>query len=82
MWIASERPSAAERVVDGLFDATARLETFPLSGRNVPEFTERSDLREIIFEQFRIVYKVSESHVDILTVRHTLQLMNDADLGE
>ena len=52
MWIASERPSAAERIVDGLFDATARLETFSLSGRRVPEFVERSDLREIVFEQF------------------------------
>jgi toxin ParE1/3/4 len=82
VWIASERPGAAERIVDGLFDSAERLEAFPLSGRRVPEFQERSDLREIFFEQFRIVYRVSESHVDILTVRHTLQLMNEADLGE
>lgn len=82
VWIASERASAAERIVDGLFDATARLEAFPLSGRHVPEFAERTDLREIFFEQFRIVYKVSERHIDILTVRHTLQTMAEADLGE
>jgi hypothetical protein len=31
---------------------------FPLRGRRVPEFNERTDLREIFFEQFRIVYKV------------------------
>lgn len=81
-WIASERPAAAERIVDGLFAAAERLELFPLSGRHIPEFDDRLDLREVFFEQFRIVYKVADSHVDILTVRHTLQLLDPTDLGE
>lgn len=81
-WIASERPAAATRIVDGLFDAAERLEAFPLRGRRVPEFDERTDLREIFFEQFRIVYRVSETHVDILTVRNMLQLMDPNDLGQ
>jgi plasmid stabilization system protein ParE len=81
-WIASEQPVAAARIVEGLFDATKRLDAFPLSGRRVPEFEDRSDLREIIFEQFRVVYKVTETHVEILTVRHTLQKMDSADLDE
>lgn len=81
-WIASERPTAASRIVDGLFDAADRLDAFPLRGRRVPEFDERTDLREIFFEQFRIVYKVSETHVDILTVRHMLQLMDPDDISE
>jgi plasmid stabilization system protein ParE len=81
-WIASERPAAAVRIVDGLFDTAERLGTFPLRGRRVPEFDERTDLREIFFEQFRIVYKVSGTRVDILTVRHMLQLMDPSDLGE
>ena len=81
-WIASEQPAAAVRIVEGLFDATKRLETFPLSGRRVPEFDDRTDLREIVFEQFRVVYKVTETHVEILTVRHTLQKMDSAGLGE
>jgi len=81
-WIASEQPAAAARIVEGLFDATKRLEAFPLSGRRVPEFEDRSDLREIVFEQFRVVYKVTETHVQILTVRHTLQRMDSAGLDE
>jgi plasmid stabilization system protein ParE len=81
-WIASERPAAAIRIVDGLFDAAERLEAFPLRGRRVPEFDERTDLREIFYEQFRIVYKVSGVHVDILTVRHMLQLMDPGDFGQ
>lgn len=81
-WIATERPAAAVRIVDGLFDAAEHLVAFPLRGRRVPEFNERTDLREIFFEQFRIVYKMSDTHVNILTVRHTLQLMDPNDLGE
>jgi plasmid stabilization system protein ParE len=58
------------------------LETFPLSGRRVPEFPHRLDLRELFFEQFRIVYKLADERVDILTVRHTLQLTDETDPGE
>jgi toxin ParE1/3/4 len=81
-WIGSERPAAAARIVDWLLDAAERLKEFPLSGRRVPEFDERTDLREIIFEQYRIVYVTSATHVDILTVRHTLQAMDPADFDE
>jgi plasmid stabilization system protein ParE len=81
-WIGSERPAAAVRIIDGLFDAVARLKEFPLSGCRVPEFDERTDLREIIFEQYRIVYKASATHVDIPTVRHTLQVMDPAEFSE
>ena len=81
-WIASERPTAAIRIVDGLFDAVERLATLPLRWRRVPEFDERTDLREIFFEQFRIIYKVTDTHIEILTVRHMLQLMDPNDITE
>ena len=81
-WIGSERPAAAVQIVGGLFDAAERLTEFPLRGRRVPEFDERTDLREILVEQYRIVYKVTATHVEILTVRHTLQVMEPVDLGE
>ena len=81
-WIASERPVAASRIVDGLFEAAERLATLPARGRRVPEFEERTDLREIFFEQFRIIYKVTDTHVEVLTVRHMLQLMDPNDITE
>jgi toxin ParE1/3/4 len=65
-WIATDHPDAALRIVDGIFAAVERLAEFPMSGRQVPEF-ERLDLREIIFEQFRIVYRVSAGQVDLLS---------------
>jgi plasmid stabilization system protein ParE len=78
-WIAVDRPLTATTIVEGLFDAVERLTDFPLSGRQVPEF-QRSDLREIIYDQFRIVYRIRDDHIDILTVRHTLQLLSETDL--
>jgi toxin ParE1/3/4 len=79
-WIATERPSAAKRMVTDLFAAAKRLSRFPESGRRVPEF-DRPELREVIHRGYRIVYHVAEDHVAILTVRHSLQLMQPEDLG-
>jgi plasmid stabilization system protein ParE len=61
--------------------ALERLAEFPGSGRRVPEF-ERSDLREIIHQQFRIVNRVGADHVGILTVRHSLLRLDESDFAD
>jgi plasmid stabilization system protein ParE len=81
LWIAAERPAAAQKTVGGLFAAANRLSRFPRSGRQVPEF-DRPELREVIYRGYRIVYRLAEEHVAILTVRHSLQLMEADDLTE
>lgn len=80
-WIAQERPAVAARTVEELFSAVHRLGHFPQSGRQVPEF-DRSDLREVIHGQYRIVYRVADDHIAILTVRHSLQPMDPDVLGD
>jgi toxin ParE1/3/4 len=80
-WIAQERPAAATRNVDDLFAAVDRLSQFPESGRQVPEFA-RPDLREVIHRQYRIVYRIAADHIAVLTVRHSLQLLDPDDFGE
>jgi toxin ParE1/3/4 len=79
-WIAADRPSAAEDLVAGIFDVVERLSAFPLSGRAIPEF-ERPELREIMYRRYRIVYRTTQDRVEILTVRHSLQLLDENDLG-
>lgn len=59
----------ARRFVERLLDATRVLERFPLSGRLVPE-AERDDIRELIFESYRIVYRVETLRVRIIAVVH------------
>lgn len=78
-WISANRPEAAERLVDGIFAVVERLAAFPDSGRQVPEF-QRPDLREIVHRSFRIIYRAEKQRVEILTVRHSLQLLDEEDL--
>ena len=73
-YIAQDDPVLAEKWVDAIFDKVERLEDFPQSGRKIPEL-QRSDLREIVFSNYRIVYQLDQNRVSILTVRHSRQLL-------
>src|SRR5690606_12000642 len=72
--IAEERPQAAEKWTEEIFDRVRRLERFPESGRTVDEVRHRPDLRAIVHGDFRIVYRLESDHISILTVRHARQV--------
>ncbi len=74
-YISLDKPIAAKLFGKRLFAATKRLELFPLSGRIVPE-KEDPTLREIIFHSYRIIYTVSDTSVEIITVFHSSQLLD------
>ena len=76
--IAQDDLDAALRCVTELFDVVERLETFPASGRVVPE-VGISRIREIVFGGYRIFYKIGEQ-VEALTVRHGSQLVRSDEL--
>lgn len=65
-------PPYAERFEEQVFEATRRLETFPRSGRMIPE-SEEDALREMIYRDYRIMYHVDAADEDvlILTVLHS-----------
>lgn len=52
-----------------VFASLERLETFPNSGRLVPELN-RPDIREILLGSYRIVYRIKSDTVEILTLYH------------
>jgi plasmid stabilization system protein ParE len=67
----------AQRTVNALFNATNILENHPLAGRIVPEFNNKN-VRELIRGNYRIVYKlVSEIDIDIITIHHSAQLLEN-----
>lgn len=78
-FIARDAPGYAEIVVERIFESAERLVDFPLSGRVVPEF-EQPDIRELIPGVYRIVYRVREGRVDILTVFHSARLLTSSHL--
>jgi plasmid stabilization system protein ParE len=74
-FIARDKPQAAAAWVGTILDAVQRTALFPTSGRIVPEI-DRSDIREVILENYRIVYQLSETTIAILSVFESHRLID------
>jgi toxin ParE1/3/4 len=68
-YIARDSAAYASMVVRKILDATRGLANFPLSGRIVPEFRDET-LREKLVYSYRIIYRVENEMVTIVTVIH------------
>ncbi|MCX5815961.1 MAG: type II toxin-antitoxin system RelE/ParE family toxin [Proteobacteria bacterium] len=73
-YIAQENPAAAEKWVDTVFRKVEDLQNFPESGRVVPE-TEIKTIRELIYGNYRLIYRLEEKRISVLTVRHGKQIL-------
>ena len=74
-YIALDSIVEAEKWIDNIFDYVQRLENFPESGRYVPELIGRKDIRELVFKNYSIIYRIEKSTVYILTVRNYKQIL-------
>jgi addiction module RelE/StbE family toxin len=59
-----------------VFDAVRRIESFPESGRIVPEIKQKN-IREIILGNYRIIYRLKNNRAEILTVYHSARLLDN-----
>ncbi|MFD2601124.1 type II toxin-antitoxin system RelE/ParE family toxin [Flavobacterium suzhouense] len=76
-FIAKDSETYAKIQVERFFEETEILESFPLSGRIVPELKDKT-IREIIFGNYRIIYRIfSKEYVDILTIHHSSRLIKN-----
>lgn len=73
-YIAQENPAAAEKWVDTVFRKVEDLQDFPESGRVVAE-TENKSIRELIYGNYRLIYRLEEKRISVLTVRHGKQIL-------
>lgn len=73
-FIALDKPSAADKWVNDVFDRTDLLGSQPELGREVPELLG-SNYREVIFGSYRIIYKI-ENEIKVLTLRNSRQLLS------
>lgn len=74
-FISQNSPLYAPAFVQKIISSVERLADFPLSGRIVPEFNNK-DIREIIFHNYRIVYRLKDNKVEIALVTHGAKLIN------
>ncbi|MFT5033949.1 MAG: toxin ParE1/3/4 [Bacteroidia bacterium] len=71
-FIALDKPAAAARLVQRVFDAVARLERFPNSGRALSELSA-TVYREVIVNPSRVIYRKGEGVVYIVHVMRNEQ---------
>jgi len=70
-YIAWDSGIYAARFIKSLIKSTAKLEIMPWCGRIVPEL-EKYGFREVIYQNYRIVYRIKErtEDIEILAVVH------------
>ena len=73
-YISRDNPTAAEKWIDTVFSKVEQLKSFPESGRIVPEINNK-DFRELIYGNYRIIYRLEKIQVSILTIRHGKQIL-------
>ena len=64
----------ANRVIEKIIQRIDKLENFPKSGRVVPELNNNS-IRELIQNNYRIIYKVTAQEIFIVSIHHASKLM-------
>ena len=69
-YIGLDSPHYARRFIARIITSVEKLTDFPDVGRKVPEAEEREDVRELIFQGYRIIYLHQADHVYIVTVIH------------
>ena len=73
-YIAQDKPSAAEKWIKKVFSKVEQLKTSPEIGRIVPEISN-NQFREIIYGNYRIIYRIEARQISILTIRHGKQIL-------
>lgn len=79
-YLLTKSESFVKVFTDKIFEKVDLLINFPESGRMLPEL-ERPDIRELIYKNYRIIYKiVSEEEIDILFVHNSYRPLNEDSL--
>ena len=75
LFIARDAPQVAGVFADRAFRATDRLVDHPRLGRILPELGIEN-IREIILGAYRIIYRIQEDEVQVVTIHHGARLLN------
>ena len=68
-YIAKDSAIYASSFVQRIILAVERLTNFPRIGRVVPE-TDDETIRELLYQNYRIIYRIKSELIEILTVIH------------
>jgi len=80
-FIAQESLVNAEKFIDFLIERTAIISQNPEIGRIVPEISNPI-IREIIAKKYRIVYRINNNQIEILTVFEGHRLLRIDEIAQ
>ena len=78
-YISEDSPTRAQKFTNQIIQKAESLRKYPKKGRIVPEFSI-PELRELIYKNYRIVYKIKQDSLDILTVFESHRLIRIIEL--
>ena len=69
-YIAKDSKYYANMFIENIKNETKKLKSYPELGRVVPEYNKKR-LRELIYKNYRIIYKLEEERIAIITIFHS-----------
>lgn len=66
-YIGQDSPFYARQFTERLIKRIENLTAFPHMGRPVPE-AERNDIRELVYQGYRVIYHLNKAHEQIILV--------------
>lgn len=80
-YISKDSVKYASLTIERLIDIPKFIESNPKIGRKVPEVSKNSNIREMIFGNYRIIYKISNHSIAyILTIHHSARKLRQTSL--
>ena len=79
LFIARDAPQVAATFADRVLPARDRLASYPRLGRTVPELGIEN-IREIIVGSYRVIYRIRQDEVRLLTVHHGVRPLDATKL--
>lgn len=73
-FIAKDSDHYASLFILDVLQSVDRLSDFPESGRIVPEISNPA-IREVIFGNYRVIYRIGKNSVEIVIVHHGARLL-------
>ena len=75
-YIALNSPTYAKQMVNRIARRSAQIGDQLFSGRQVPEY-QANDIRELIENPYRIIYRLKQDQIDGVAVIHGARLLPD-----
>ncbi len=77
-YISKDSKRYAQMFAKKIFETIKSIKENPLAGRVVPEYTD-DKIRERIYKNYRIIYRIKEEVIEIAAIYHGAQLVEKVE---